>query len=859
MSSAFTIIITFIGSIGLGILDLPDHRQLADYRPAETTRVHAADGQLIREYFRENRAWVSLDSLPPYVVQAFISAEDQNFRDHIGIDLGGLARAAISNVRNVATGRRLEGGSTITQQVAKNLLLTNEVSILRKVREIILAILIEQTFTKDEILEIYLNEIYLGRGSYGIGTAAMRYFGVHPAELTLAQAAYLAALPKAPNNYHPIFRLDAAVARRNYVLDRMVEDGALTEAEAQAARDEPLVVRQSASPDTVTAPYFAEEVRRFVQREFDSEALYEGGLTVQTTLDPELQAIANEALREGLIAYDRRHGWRGPIDNMEVIVRQQQAIEAARAAEAEAADATDGDPAAVADDDDGSFLSTFDLFGRDAEDPAANEDETEALLPLWQLVLAEIDPPRGSGDWRLAVVIDVTSQAATVGLDDGEIGTIPLEEVTWARQTLRNQRLGAAVSRVTDVLALGDVILVEPLEPRLTVVPVNDEDGLPDPRRFSLRQVPNVQGGLIAISPDTGEIRAMVGGYSYALSEFNRATQALRQPGSAIKPFVYLAALQNGYTPSSVLLDVPIELEQGTDTGLWRPENYNLGFDGALPLRIGVERSRNVMTVRLLVELGIEPVAEVTNALGIYDDMPRLPSMGLGAGETTLQRLTTAYAMVANGGERITPYLIDRIQDRDGETIYRADDRWCPRCENLEWQEGLDPPNVNLVREQVIDPIAAYQMVSILRGVVQRGTAARLSPLGLPLAGKTGTTNDARDVWFVGFAPELAVGVYVGFDEPRTLGNESGSSAAVPIFGAFMERAMINRPDRRYQVPTGIQTAWVNRYSGHLAQAGAEGAILEVFREGALPGQAPAAVIFDETADRALEGTGGLY
>ncbi|MCA8907856.1 MAG: PBP1A family penicillin-binding protein [Rhodospirillaceae bacterium] len=861
MFSAFTIILSFVSTIGMGVLDLPDHTTIANYRPPQVTRVYAADGELVHEYYTENRVWVPIEALPPHVTQAFISAEDQNFREHFGIDPLGLARAALNNVINVVSGRRLEGGSTITQQVAKNLLLNSEVSLLRKVREVILAVLIEMEFTKDEILEIYLNEIYLGRGAYGIGTASARYFGVSPAELTLAQAAYLAALPKAPNNYHPIFRHDAAVARRNYVLDRMVEDGAITEEEAEAARNEPLEVREDAALDQVDAAYFSEDVRRTLQREYGSDGLYEGGLSVLTTLDPRLQQIADEALRDGLIEYDRRHGWRGPLDNMETIVRQQLALDEARAAEAAAAEA--GDQVAEAEE---PAAPTFDIMGAlrglgggGGEDEDEADAEPEEILPLWQMVLAEIDPPAGAGDWLLAVVLDVGNREARIGLADGEIGTIPYDEVRWAAPTLARQTTGYPPQRVSDVLALGDVILVEPLGPRITAVPLNDPDGVPDARSFALRQIPNVQGAVVALNPDTGAVLAMSGGYSYAMSEFNRVTQAYRQPGSAIKPFVYLAALQNGYSPNSVLLDVPVEVEQGLGQGLWRPENYSHDFEGQLPLRVGVERSRNVMTIRLILELGIEPVAEVTNALDIYDDMPLLPSMGLGAGETTLLRLANAYAAFPNGGVLNTPHLIERIQDRDGNTLFRAAERRCAECMDLDWQPGMTPPSIEVEQEPAVDPVAAYQMVSILRGVVLRGTAASLAYLPYPLAGKTGTTSDYRDAWFVGFAPELVVGVYVGFDSPRTLGGESGSSAAVPIFGQVMETALVDRPNRGYATPDGVQTVWIDQSTGYRAEVGAPGAIAEYIRDDQTVSTAPSASVFEDTADQALQGTGGLY
>ncbi len=864
MLSAIATLLTVLGTVAAGVLDLPDHRQIAWYQPPQATRLYAFDGQLIREYYRENRTYVPIESMPPYLLQAFISAEDQRFRDHIGIDFGGLARAALVNVRNAATGRRLHGGSTITQQLAKNLLLTNEVSLLRKAREVVLAVLIERIFDKDTILELYLNQIYLGRGAYGVGTASMRYFGVPPADLTLAQAAFLAALPKAPNNYHPIFRHDAAVARRNYVLERMVEDGAITRDEADAARAEPLEVREDAAPDSVSAPYFAEEVRRFLQQTLGNDLLYQGGLAVHTTLDPRLQALAQRALRQGLMDYDRRHGWRGPISNMSRIVSQQAALEAATAAvpDDDAADAAEGAAAVDAAPPEGANGGLFHRLSRlrdrmDGDDGAAVPAEAAppaVAVPLWQTVLAEIDPPSGAQDWRLAVVLDVEPAQARIGLDDGEIGTIPVDELRWARRQHPGGWLGPAIYRAGDVLAVGDVVLVEPV----SAVSAETAAAAGQTRAFGLRQIPAVQGAIVAMDTETGRVAAMAGGFSYAMSEFNRATQAFRQPGSAFKPFVYLAALEEGYGPTSVLLDVPVAVSQGPRQRAWVPENYGHDFHGALPLRYGVERSRNVMTVRLVLEMGIEPVAEVANRFGIYDDMPLLPAMALGAGETTLLRLTNAYAMIANGGYRLEPYLIDRIQDPSGRTIYQFDTRRCVSCTAAAWEGGA-PPAIEGEREQVTDPISAYQMISILRGVVQRGTAARLAGLGMPLAGKTGTTNDAHDAWFVGFAPGLAVGVYVGFDAPRSLGAESGSTAAVPIFGAFMEGALRDRPLRDFPVPEGVSTVWVNRWTGSPVTAGSAGAIQEVMRDGWEPIVRPQPAAFSETAERALQGIGGLY
>lgn len=870
MISAFSTLVAFCATVTLGVLDLPDHRQINTYSPAQTTRLYAADGELIREYFIENRVHVSIAGLPSYVSQAFISAEDQNFHDHLGVDPSGLARATLANIRNALTGRRLEGGSTITQQLAKNLLLTPEVSLLRKAREIVLAVLIEQEFSKDEILELYLNEIYLGRGAYGIGVAAQRYFGLPPSELSLAQAAYLAALPKAPNNYHPVFRLDAAIARRNYVLGRMVEDGAITTEEAAAARAEPLEVRRRAAPEMVQAPYFSEEVRRTLRRTFGNDMVLTGGLTVRTTLDARLQRLAEDALHDGLLAYDRRHGWRGPISNMERIVTQQQALESARAAAAEggeeATSAAASSPAAATGPQSeaavGGLLGRLSRLAGDVGGQAAEAEPSEAELapppPLWQTVLAEIDPPAGAGDWRLAVVLETTARRARVGLGDGEIGEIPLADMAWARQWYANGRVGAPVSRATDVVSVGDVVLVETLDAVSfeTAAAHNRE------RRFGLRQVPRVQGAIVVLDPATGRVLAMAGGYDYGLSEFNRATQARRQPGSAFKPFVYLAALERGYSPSTVLLDVPIEVAQGALRETWRPQNYGHDFQGALPLQAGVVRSRNVMTVRLLLEMGLEPVADVADRFGIYDNMPLLPSMALGAGETSLLRLSSAYGMIANGGMEIRPYVIDRVQDRHGRTILRGDGRICVGCLSGEGP-GTEPPTLLTPSIPVTDQATAHQMTSILRGVVQRGTAARLAPLGLPLAGKTGTTNEARDAWFIGFSPNLVAGVYVGFDEPRSLGRESGSSAAVPIFGAFMERALAGQPVGRFQVRDRRETAWVDRDTGQRIDPDVGGATVDVVSSSPSAEDSDdrigAHTVFRETSDQSLQGTGGLY
>ena len=789
--------------------DLPEVRQLENYEPPVTTRLYAANGGLMAEYAVENRVFLPIEAIPEHVTQAFISAEDQNFYEHPGIDVGGIVRAAYTNVRYWASDRRLVGASTITQQVAKNFLLTNEVSLERKIREILLALRIERAFEKNEILELYLNEIYLGRNSYGVAAAAMNYFNKSLPELTLAEAAYLAALPKAPNNYHPILETEAGIARRNYVLQRMLEDGAIAADEADEAAAQPLVVFDRQETEFVRADYFAEEVRRELQQLYGDEALYGGGLSVRTTMEPRLQEVAQRVLREGLIAYDRRHGWRGPLQT----------------------------------------LTTFDN---------------------WPDQLAAIEAPAGAGAWRLAVVLEIYEDTARVGLADRSQGMIPMEALRWARPWRSQQRVGPEPRTAADVLALGDIVLVEPdggtLAPDEATegAPVDDAgqpEALPT---YGLRQIPAVQGAIVAMDPHTGRVLAMSGGFSYEMSEFNRATQALRQPGSAFKPFVYLTALDHGFTPSTIILDTPIAVEQGAGMELWRPANYSHDYLGPVPLRVGVEKSRNIMTVRLLLELGLEPVRDVAQTFGVYEDMPLLYSMALGAGETTPASLTNAYAMIANGGYRIRPLFIDRIQDRHGRTVFRSDRRLCEGCRGPAGPL-LQAPELPDDREPVADPVSVYQMASILQGVVQRGTGARLARLGLPLAGKTGTTNEAFDTWFVGFSPDLAAGVFIGFDEPRTLGpRETGSSVAAPVFGAFMEEALDGQDVPPFRVPPGVSLVRVDPRSGALARPG-EPSILEAYR----PGTEPLSTIADlqglgpvtpgEVQELTTQGTGGLY
>lgn len=739
--------------------DLPDYSQLKNYEPPIVTRIYAGDGRLLAEYAQERRVFVPGSVIPDQVKNAFIAAEDQNFYTHSGVDPMAIARAAINNVLKRGSGR-MGGASTITQQVAKNFLLTNERTIARKIKEAILASRIEDAMTKDQILELYLNEIYLGQRSYGVAAAAQTYFNKKLDDLNIAEVAYLAALPKAPNNYHPIRRHDAAVARRNWVIDRMVVEGYITASQADLSKAMPLAMTLKDESDVVSAPYYAEEVRRELESKYGKDSLYEGGLSVRTSIDPRLQSIAVKALRDGLQSYDKRHGWRGAITHIE------------------------------------------------------NLDD-------WTAKLAEIDEPVDMPDeWRLGVVLESGTSSAKIGLAENKTLTLPLAAVSWARKCLDDcYALGPEITAVNQVLKSGDVILVE-------------ETG----KTWALRQIPKVQGALVALDPHTGRVLAMQGGWKYSVfGQYNRVTQAKRQSGSAFKPFIYLAALDKGFTPATRVLDAPFTMEQSPGN-FWKPTNYSGQFYGPTPIRIGVEKSRNLMTVRLADHLGMPTVIDYAKRFGIADEMKPYLSYALGAGETTLMKLTTAYGMLVNGGKKVTPTLIDRIQDRRGQTIFSYDQRLCPNCGDLIRWDGQATPEVPDNREQIADERTAYQMVSILEGVVERGTAAKLAALERPLAGKTGTTNKSKDTWFIGFSPDLVVGVFVGFDDPKSLGKrETGGSTAAPIFGAFMKDALKDTPAMPFRVPPGVKNVRINADTGRAAMPGDKHIIWEAFVTGTEP------------------------
>jgi len=768
---------------------LPDYTVLKDYQPPVTTRVHAADGSLLAEYARERRLFQPIETVPALLLQAFISAEDKDFYKHGGIAIEGVIRALRDNISARMDGNDSiqGGGSSITQQVAKNFLLSSEQTWDRKIQEAILALRIESTFSKDKILELYVNEIFLGLNSYGVAAAALNYFDKALYQLSLSEIAYIAALPKGPNNYHPFRRPQAAIERRNWVIDRMVENGYVTPAEAESAKKDGLnvVPRQSGS-QVYAAEYFTEEVRRQLGQLYGEEQLYGGGLSVRTTLNPRLQEFARRALMDGLITYDQNEGFRAPVASVDVAA---------------------GD------------------WG----------DAVYAVRPL-------SDVP----EWRLAVVLKM-------GSNEAEIGLRPTLDVDGkaSKERITGKLAGADIKwlkpKLDAVLKVGDVVYV-------SAVPGK-------PGNYTLHQVPELEGSLVAMDPRTGRVLALVGGFSFAASEFNRATQALRQPGSSFKPIVYAAALDNGYTPASVVLDAPIEVVN-QDGSIWRPENYAQTFYGPQTLRRGIENSRNVMTVRLAKDIGMPLVSEYARMFGIYDKLMPVLAMSLGAGETTDMRMTAAYATIANGGRRITPTMIDRIQDRYGNTVYRHDERVCDGCGATEWQNQGEPLIIDN-REQVLDPMTAYQITSMMEGVVQRGTGTGAKSLNRPVAGKTGTSNDYKDAWFVGFTPELAVGVYVGFDRPRNMGRQAtGGELAVPIFTKFMENALRGRPPTPFNMPQGMAQVWIDPATG-VQGMGGQASIYEAFKPGTGPNLVTSVIGVDSNAFRNIEqqnsGGGGSF
>jgi penicillin-binding protein 1A len=793
--------------------DLPEYSQLQDYEPPVMTRVHASDGSLLGEYSKERRLYLPIQAVPKLVINAFLAAEDKNFYEHGGIDYFGMGRAALLYAQNFGSNKRPQGASTITQQVAKNFLLTNEVSFTRKIKEALLAMRIERAYSKDKILELYLNEIYLGLGAYGIAAASLVYFDKSVNELTVAEAAYLAALPKAPSTLHPVKNHDRAVERRNYVIDRLLENGWIKQADADNARKEPLIVTNRANgAHTFAGEYFAEEVRRDLFERYGEKKLYEGGLSVRTTLDPKLQVIARKTMANGLVTYDEAQGWRGA-------------------------------------------MSKLDISGD------------------WGVKLADVKSLADIAPWRMAVVLESNDQSARIGFQPGrelggavnkerQTGLITIDGVKWAKATSGPTR-GRAPTKVSQVLSPGDVIYADPLIAK---------DGNAVEGEYRLRQLPEVSGAMVAMDPLTGRVLAMVGGFSFDQSQFNRATQAYRQPGSSFKPIVYSTALDNGYTPSTVVVDAPIEIDQGQGSGVWRPENYSKEkYYGPQTLRNALRLSLNTVTVRLAQDIGMPLIGEYAKRFGVYDELPNYLSYALGAGETTVMRMVTAYSMFDNGGRRVKPTLIDRIQDRYGHTIYKHDTRECRGCDAPEGWKNQPEPQLIDHREQVLDSMTAYQITSMMEGVVQAGTATVMRDVGKPIAGKTGTTNDQKDAWFIGFSPDLVIGVYMGYDKPRNLGRTAtGGHLAAPIARDFMKLALSDKPAVPFRIPAGIKLVRVDSKTGMRAGPGDTGkTILEAFKPGTAPPDNYAVIgVADPDgrqsppdADRSLfrPGTGGLY
>ncbi|MFO0388921.1 MAG: penicillin-binding protein 1A [Alphaproteobacteria bacterium] len=736
--------------------DLPDYSQLSKYEPPNVTRLYAADGKLLAEYATEKRVFVPLKAVPKQVIHAFLAAEDKNFYEHTGIDYTGLARAVRDNIINYGKGKSLVGGSTITQQVVKNFLLSSEKSIERKIKEAILAVRISTVYSKDKILELYLNQIYLGLGSYGVAAAAQNYFNKSLDELTLEEAALLATQPKAPNTYNPKKNYDLVLERRNWVIDRMKDAGFATAEEAEEAKKIPIILKNRDATEIAQADFFAEEVRRQLVEMYGSDVLYQGGLVVKTTLNPQLQKAADKALRLALMEYDRRRGYRGAF-------------------------------------------------------------ATITSSDKWKDELAKIHKEQGYKvleDQKLAVVSELDEKKAKITFADGTVGYIPFTLMKWTRRIISDGVLGPEVKKPADILKKKDVVLVGVIsEEQKKLLAAADQK-----TAWDLQQVPEVNGGFVAIDPHTGRVLAMSGGYAYGGTEFNRVTQAKRQPGSAFKPFVYLAGLENGFTPSTIVHDGPVEMEQGAGQDTWKPQNYGDDYLGDITMRVALEKSRNTVTVRIAQMIGIDAVLEIGKRFGIYDNPARNFSIVLGAAETTLMKLANAYGILVNGGKYVAPSLIERIDDRHGKTIYRRDTRACIKCEIASLSEikpDSQPPLPADIRDQVVDERVAYQMISILEGATVRGTGARAKEISKVVGGKTGTTNDSKDTWFIGFSPDLVAGVYVGYDSPKTMGaKETGASVALPAFISFMKTALADKPNIPFRVPSGIQFIKVDMATG---------------------------------------------
>ena len=721
--------------------NLPDYKYLKNYKAPVSSKIYSGSGELIQDFSSEKRIFIPYNSIPKIVINSFLSAEDKNFFDHPGIDAKGVLRAILKNISNILNSKRLEGASTITQQVAKNFLLSNEVSLKRKLKEAILAFRIERSLSKERILELYLNQIYLGQGSYGIAAASLEYFDKSIDELNYEEAALLAALPKAPSRYNPYKNEKIAKFRRDLVLKNLFENKYINEKIFNKLKNKKIVLKKRKKIFLEDSRYYVEEVRKDIIEQLGYDKVYKEGLNIKTPLNLSLQEISSKVLRDGIEIYDKRKGWRGPIKNIN-------------------------------------------LSNRNWKGSIKNNLEKKI-------------------GWEIARVLKEDDSGVEIETEKSKVGKINLNNIDWIRSKQNGKKF-----------KVGDLIYVKKTANSF----------------YDVKQLPSVNGAIVVMDPYTGRVLALSGGFSFKKSEFNRATQALRQPGSAFKPFIYALALENGYSPSTLILDAPLVLKQGTDLKMWKPENYGKKFYGRLTLREGLEKSRNLMTVRISQDLGLNKIVNLSKKLGIYENPNELLSISLGSAETTLLKLTSAYCSFVNGGKLVNPKLIDRIQDSEGNTIYKTEDRYCENCKNISYLSN-EVPMIKDNFKQIFSPQTAYQITSILEGATKRGTAKKLKDLNLDLAGKTGTTNKNTDTWFIGFTSDLVVGVYVGYDEPRTLGKfETGAKTAMPIFKSFIKKAVKKENTRPFKIPENITLMVVDSQTGKKVSFGSKKTLIESFK-----------------------------
>ena len=740
LSFSLILVIIIFGILWNFSTNIPDYKFLKSYKPPVSSKVYSGDGNLVADFSKEKRIFVPYRSIPKKVINAFLSAEDKNFFSHPGVDAKGVLRAVINNIQNIMSSKRLEGASTITQQVAKNFLLTNEVSINRKIKEAILAFRIERALSKERILELYLNQIYLGSGAYGVAAASLEYFDKSIKELNYEEAALLAALPKAPSKYNPFRNNELAKFRRDLVLKNLLDNSFISSSEYEKLKKKKILLKKKKKIFLEDSQYYIEDVRKNIIEILSYEKVYNQGFNINTPINLELQKIATDSLRDGLIDYDKRKGWRGPITNKK-------------------------------------FIKGW-----------------SANLEKYNL--------ENSINWELAIVKNVSKFSAAIETKNNKNGLIEFKDISWTKKEFKN------------LFNKGDIIYVKQIKDN----------------KYSLKQLPKINGGIIVMDPFTGRVLALSGGFSFKNSEFNRASQALRQPGSAFKPFVYALALENNYTPSSLVLDAPLVLDQGSDLKMWKPENYGKKFYGPSTLRVGLEKSRNLMTIRIARNLGIDKLASFSKQLGIYKNPDELLSISLGSAETTLMKLTSAYSAFINGGKLVSPILIDRVQDSQGNTILNNENRTCANCDQVSFT-GEDYPYIRNNYKQIFSSQTAYQITSLLEGVVKRGTGKKLRNLNLNLAGKTGTTNNNTDAWFIGFTSNLVIGVYVGMDNPQPLGKfETGSKTALPIFKNFIKKAIKKSEARPFKVSEGITMMVIDPATGQKAKFSSKDTILEAYK-----------------------------